>query len=215
MKRIAIALFLIPETAAAKPALEWEARYVNQHIPFAGRRFEYTSSRVNQSIDGSAFGLGYESLHGGEMSFFGRGDVWAFGPMVGFAMGNAPSSPWTGAAMKVFHVNVALEGRYTFSIDRLTGWVGGALGMAVTNVTSGPETNRALVRDYPRSASRIDLLLQPRLGVEYAFTQGMYGRCAVGAWMGVDPLQQSWAWGLLLSTRLNLIAPQGTTQVYF
>jgi hypothetical protein len=217
MKRVVVvvATLLIPSAAGAAPAIEWEGRYVNQHIPFAGRSFQYTSGRTQRKIDGSEFGLGMASMHGGEMSFFGRGDRWAFGPMVGFAMASAPTSKWSGATMHAFHVNVGFESRYTFSSDRWTGWVGGVVGLAITNVASGPETQVPTVREYPRSASRLDLLLQPRVGFEYAFSQGPIGRCAFGGWMGVDPLQGAYAVGLLISTRLNLMSGQGTTTYYF
>jgi hypothetical protein len=199
---IALPALASPSRADAAPALELELRYANGYRPIAGRSF--SPGKVQPDFDGRLFNVNTAGLNGGEISIFGRGNVWAFGPMVSLLVGHGPTLPWTGSGTLIVNARMGFEGRATFSRDRFTGWAGAVIGMSILSMSSG--VHRVVPTcDCPANGSRLDFLLEPRVGLEYAVVDGFIGRIAFGGWGGAEPLTGSWTAGLLFSARIHLI----------
>jgi hypothetical protein len=198
-----LAVVSIASTARAEPALEIELRYANGSRAIAGREFRTGAAGERHTFDGRIFNVDTAGLNGGEVSFFGRGNTWAFGPMVGILMARGPTLPWTGSDTLIVNARMGFEGRATLSRDRFTGWVGVVAGLSILSVNSG--VHRVVPTcTCETQGTRLDFLFEPRIGLEYAVSQGVFGRVALGGWAGAEPITGSWTAGLLFSARLHL-----------
>lgn len=200
---LALSVLVLPARARAVPALELEARYFENSRQIAGR--EFASGIGSHRVDGSAFGIDRAAFKGGEISMLGRGNVYAFGLLVGVGLAEGRELEWTGSTSHAVLARMGFEGRVTLSRQRFTGWFGGVVGLAIVGLNAGSQRVASDCRTCSTGADRIEGLFEPRLGLEYAFVQGPYGRVATGLWLGAEPIQGAWSAGLSLSTRLNLI----------
>jgi hypothetical protein len=195
-------LVALPRIAAAAPAFEWDGGYFQTNRPISGRSFRAPGAQgaPKAYIDGGERGVDRAVFHGGEIAFFGRGDVLAIGPRAAVAFAAAPDG--AGLDRDLVHVRTALEVRATLSRDRFTGWFGLAAGMSV--VTLPPMANQAGCARCSWQATRIEPLVEPRIGLEYALWQGEVGRTAIGGWIGAEPFVGAWSGGIAISARVNL-----------
>lgn len=200
---LALPVLLLPTRARAVPALEFEARYFENNRQIAGHGF--TSGVGSHKVDGAAYGIDRAAFKGGEISILGRGNVYAFGMLVGVGVAEGRELEWTGSQSHAVLARMGFEGRVTLSRQRFTGWFGGVLGLAIVGLNAGSQRVASSCRTCAASADRIEGLVEPRLGLEYAFVQGPYGRVATGFWFGAEPIHGAWSAGLSVSTRLNLI----------
>ncbi len=199
-----IAVMTIASSAGAEPAFEMELRYANGPRAIAGREFRTGSGDQRRTFDGRIFNVDTAGLQGGEVSFFGRGNRWAFGPMVGLLMGRGPTLPWTGSSTLIVNARMGFEGRATLSRDRFTGWVGVVAGLSILSVNSG--VHRVVPTcSCPTQGTHLDFLFEPRIGLEYAVAEGARGRIALGGWAGAEPIVGSWTAGLSFSARMNFV----------
>jgi len=195
-------LLTIPASAA--PALEAEVRAAGTYQPIAENTFRTRTGEVR----GASYGVPQVWLTGGELSVFGRGETFAFGPMFGISTTSARTNSGSSTDSVFTQVRYGAESRASFAHDRFSGWVGFVFGATTTAISVPPNDACSLC---PKGGRRTDWLLQPRLGAEYAIVSNPFGRIAIGAWLGVEPLQGAWHTGVLFSARLPLMSgPAGT-----